>query len=160
MKHVARFTYHEGDWFAVPLRPSGYGVGLIARASRKGVLFGYFFGPRHQELPLVPEARRLTPKQAILVCRFGDLGLLRGDWPILGPMKDFVRAEWPMPPFVRYSHLSGDPWFLVEYSEDDLFTPVSETRVVGAVSGLPEDVVSGYGAIEEKLLKILESPSD
>jgi hypothetical protein len=154
-RHATKVNYREGDLFAVPLKPSGYATGLIARTSKKGVLFGYFFGPRHAKPPLLVEVQHLLPKQAVLLRRFGDLGLLQGDWPILGAMSEFTRAAWPMPLFVRYSHLSGKPWFLVEYSEDDLLTPISETRVVAAVPSLPEDVVSGFAAVEVRLAQLL-----
>jgi hypothetical protein len=36
----------EGDLFAVPLRDGGYGIGVVARVGRRGVLVGYFFGRR------------------------------------------------------------------------------------------------------------------
>ncbi len=28
-------SYHEGDWFTVPLRRAGYAVGLVARLSEE-----------------------------------------------------------------------------------------------------------------------------
>lgn len=40
-------NYREGSRFAVPLRQGGYAVGLVARVNPRGVLLGYFFGPRH-----------------------------------------------------------------------------------------------------------------
>jgi hypothetical protein len=36
---------------AFPLRSSRFGLGIVARANRNGVLLGYFFGPAHDELP-------------------------------------------------------------------------------------------------------------
>ena len=40
---MATVRYREGDWFAVPLRDGGFGVGVIARANPKAALLGYFW---------------------------------------------------------------------------------------------------------------------
>ena len=74
----------EGDWFAVPLRTDGFAVGVVARAGTGGVLLGYFFGPRRQAQAGIDDVRHLRPEQAVLVGRFGHLGLTGGTWPLLG----------------------------------------------------------------------------
>ncbi len=52
MKNVNQnLPYQEGDWFAVPLRSGGYGVGLVARAPGNGIVLGCFFGTRYDTLP-------------------------------------------------------------------------------------------------------------
>jgi hypothetical protein len=89
--------YSEGSAFVVPLRSGGYARGVVARAAPKGkVLFGYFFGPI---LASQDEATLdgLRPTDAILRVRFGDLGLVQGDWPTLGFIPGWRRSEWPMP---------------------------------------------------------------
>jgi hypothetical protein len=40
--------YPEGDWFVVPLRRSGFAVGMIIRANPKAALLGCLFGPRRE----------------------------------------------------------------------------------------------------------------
>lgn len=77
-------SYRVGDWFAVPLREAGFGAGLIARAHHDGVLLGYFFGPKRDDVPLLADLDSLTPNEAVTVRRFGHLALTRGSWPNLG----------------------------------------------------------------------------
>jgi hypothetical protein len=73
-------TYREGDWFAVPLRAGGFAAVIVARAmpGREGVLLGYFFGPRRDRVPTLDELSALSASDAVLVERFGDLGILDG----------------------------------------------------------------------------------
>jgi hypothetical protein len=150
-----KLPYKEGDWFAVPLENGGYGVGLIARSKPGGrILLGYFFGPRREHLPSLNDVQGLTVKDAILVRRFGDLGLYNKEWPIIGPSASWNRKIWPMPSFVREDVVSGETT-LIDYSEDDL-TEVSERP--GSPDDLhryPEDGLSGYGAIGIKLTDLL-----
>ena len=81
--------YKEGDLFAVPLPDGGYAIGIVARAARKrnkGILLGYFFGSRRSEIPSIHELTTLTPKDAVYVCRLGDLGLFNGTWSVIGQL--------------------------------------------------------------------------
>ncbi|NJL30027.1 MAG: hypothetical protein HC897_20100 [Thermoanaerobaculia bacterium] len=111
--------YEEGHWFAVPLPTSGFAVGLVARASKRGqVLLGYFFGGRFHALPLVEDLESLTLDSALLVARFGDLALLNFEWPILGKTQTWRRNQWPMPPFVSRDPLTDKVW-QIEYADDD-----------------------------------------
>jgi hypothetical protein len=130
-------------------------VGLIARSKPGGrILLGYFFGPRREHLPSLNDVQGLTVKDAILVRRFGDLGLYNKEWPIIGPSASWNRKIWPMPSFVREDVVSGETT-LIDYSEDDL-TEVSERP--GSPDDLhryPEDGLSGYGAIGIKLTDLL-----
>jgi immunity protein 26 of polymorphic toxin system len=75
--------YREGDWFAVPLRDNAYGVGLAARVDGKGGVLGYFFGPRRTELPDLSELAALSAGDSVLVRQFGDLSLLKREWPVI-----------------------------------------------------------------------------
>jgi hypothetical protein len=49
---MRRIKYYEGQWFAIPLRTGGYGLGVVVRGGNKtkGGL-GYFFGPRYDSIP-------------------------------------------------------------------------------------------------------------
>jgi len=96
----------EGDWIAVPLRGGGYATGVIARM--KGMqLFGYFFGPKRDDVPQLGELSGLGPDDAVLVGAFGGLGLKGGDWPVLGRFGNWDRADWPFPSLVRYEELTA-----------------------------------------------------
>ena len=90
---MAKVKYGEGDWFAVPLIDGGFAVGLIARANPSGVLLGYFFGPQRSEVPAVEGIAGLRPGDAVLVRKFGHLGIVQGKWPLLGRLDGWDRRE-------------------------------------------------------------------
>lgn len=139
----------EGDWFAVPLREGGYAVGVVARANPKGVLLGYFFGPRRSETPELEDVANLKPADAVLVRKFGDLGLIQGRWPILGQLDGWDRTRWPMPVFVRYEELM-DRYFHVFYDADDPNKVIREEQVESAANehGAKDGLMgSGYTEI-------------
>ncbi len=43
----------------------------------------------------------IRPENAILSVMFGDLGLINGEWDIIGQLPNWQRGEWAMPDFVR-----------------------------------------------------------
>jgi hypothetical protein len=146
----------EGDHFAVPLREQGYANGVIARLSPKGgVVLAYFFGPRTVTLPDESLARAARPEDAVMVARVGDLGLYRGEWPIIYRHSAWDREKWPMPRFVRRDAVSGD-LRLIDYDDND---PATE---IGLQIGQPEDARSfpdsallGAGFVEITLTQLL-----
>jgi hypothetical protein len=142
--------YAEGDWFAVPLRGGGFGVGLAARAQPKqhGVVLGYFFGPVFAEPPSITELVGLTAATATLVQKFGDLRLIDGTWPVIGRVDRWERDHWPMPPFQRYEELTGRTMRVI-CDDDDANVVVSELQVsADEDEGLPSDGMLGAGAVE------------
>jgi hypothetical protein len=151
-------AYSEGTVFLVPLKNGGYCRGVVARTGPEGqVLFGYFFGPR---LISAGNAERgdLEPSQAILRARFGDLGLINSEWQILGSVPQWRRTQWPIPDFVRRDLLGRKKPVRVRYADDNPSRIESETPVQEEeVAGLAADSMSGYGAIEIKLTKLLGS---
>lgn len=96
-----KLSYKEGTWFGVPLHDGGYSVGLVARADGRGSILGYFFGSEQRNLITLDDVTAFGPEDAVLVTVFGDLGLLKGVWPIIGQAKDWSRSDWPMPLFGR-----------------------------------------------------------
>lgn len=141
-----KLPYREGSWFALPLRQGGFAVGVVARAGSEGkVILGYFFGPRRTSVPTIAEVENLMPSSAIHVVRFGDLSLMRGEWPILGESTSWKRADWPMPPFVRRSDLSRNAW-RVHYSDSDP-NSIDREEPEPYESTLGRDSVSGSGAV-------------
>jgi hypothetical protein len=152
---MATPRYREGDWFAIPLRESGYAVGIVARANPKGVLLGYFFGPRREAKPSLDDVVALRPSRATLVGKFGHLGLTGGTWPILGRAEAWVRSEWPMPVFVRYEELTGRS-FNVFYDPDDPNKFSREEQISpGRAEQGPKDGLMGAGAVERILTSLL-----
>ncbi len=114
---------------------------------------GYFFGPCLSSAKGVILSD-LDPANAILRIRFGALGLRNGEWPIVGVVPDWIRSEWPMPDFARRDPLGRMKPRLVRYSDDDPSRREAE-YAIDDDSGLPTDSLSGYGAVEIKLTKLL-----
>lgn len=150
MKHL---PYSEGSVFLVPLRKGGFARGVVARSTDIGkVLLGYFFGPRlaSAEAALTD----LSPANAVLRLRFGDLGLVNGEWQVVGRLPIWDRSEWPMPDFVRRDPLGRLKPRLVRYSDEDP-SHIDAEFVIDDDAGLATDSMSGYGAVEIKLTKLL-----
>lgn len=158
MKRVKRnLPYQEGDWFAVPLQSGGYCIGLAARAPGNGVVLGYFFGLRCEELPKEEHTKGLSRADAILVTLFSDIGLVQGHWPIISQLSQWDQDEWPLPAFGRILEFEGQEiaW-RVEYSSADLVNVVRETRTTPEqIRHLPKTGLWGHLALEEYLTKLL-----
>jgi hypothetical protein len=151
---MTRVRYSEGDWFAVPLRDHTFATGVVARASRDGVLLGYFFGPRTAVVPTIVDVESLTPADAALVGMFGHLGLRGGSWPIIGRRQGWDRDRWPMPVFARYEELTGR-WFKSYYDPDDPNRLVREVAVAPSEAvGKPRDGLMGAGYVEIALTRL------
>ena len=145
-------SYTEGSVFLVPLRKGGYARGVIARSDPKGaVLFGYFFGPRLASGDAAT-SDDLDPTNATLRVMFGALGLRNGEWLILGKVPNWNRSAWPMPDFARRP--PGMKARLVRYSDTDP-TYIEAEYPIEDDSRLATDSLSGYGAVEIKLTKLL-----
>jgi Immunity protein 26 len=149
----ARKSYQEGDWFAVPLRNGGYAIGLIARGDGKGIVLGYFFGPRREHVPSLDSVKILRRDQATLVTRFGDPGLRSGYWPIIGRAECWRREEWPLPLFARIDMTAQRAW-VSRYDEETLRCVDERTIDIMTAKNYPADLLSGYGAVEIKLTRL------
>ncbi len=150
-----KLPYSEGSIFRVPLRDGDAARGVVARTNRQGkVLFGYFFGPRLSPSATI-SSDDLRPAKAILQARFGDLGLINGEWTIHGQVPDWNRSDWPMPDFVTRDPLGMKKPLLVRYSDADP-NRVEARYEIADDHGLATNSLSGYGAIEIKLTKLLE----
>lgn len=152
-----KLPYREGDVIAVPLRDGGYAVGVAARLNGKGAVVGYFFGQRYGDVPDLDEIGELNREEAVLIQTLGDLGLIRGTWPVIGQLPGWRREEWPMPVFGRREELTGR-CFRVEYPDGD---PNGRPREVPISSEecdhLPEDGAAGFGFIEARLTRLLST---
>lgn len=149
-----RVRYKEGDVFLVPLLAGGFGIGVVARKGYRGVTLGYFFG---SNLGIRPEnVPALDPEQAVLISRFGDLGLLRGQWVIAGKVPEWRPEEWPLPRFVGSG--VGDNCTLFTYDEEDLVSIVSmESAPASEAIHYYLDSLLGYKALEVVLTRRLDS---
>lgn len=135
----------EGDIVAVPLPSHGWAVGVVARADGKGICFGYFFGPRLNEIPDPNSLGSLDSDAADYVHMFGDLGILKNKWSIIGRVEPWDRNQWPMALF----HAGGS--IVVRYDEYSL-EEVGRMKVSSQeCDGLPVDGLGGSGFIEDKL---------
>ncbi|MCC6434838.1 MAG: immunity 26/phosphotriesterase HocA family protein [Acidimicrobiales bacterium] len=150
-----RLPYGDGDWFAVPLRDdAGFAVGVVARHDRRGGVIGYFFQERFAEVPSLESLPALQARDAVRVMRFGDLGLIKSQWPILGRRNDWSAEDWPMPAFGRREPTGRA--FRVIYSPDDLRGPIAEEPIPDdECDQLPRDALSGAGAVERVLTALL-----
>ena len=152
---LPKVSYREGDWFAVPLRDGGFAVGLIARANSGGALLGYFFGPLRPEVPQLHDIADLRHGDAVLVRKFGHLGIRHGSWPLLGRLDGWDRRDWPTPVFVRYEELTGRS-FRVFYDDDDPNKVLREEQVPpGQAEQAPKDGLMGAGFAEAALTRLL-----
>lgn len=153
-----KVTYKSGTWFLVPLRNGGFARGVVVRFDGKGTVFGYFFGPKQDCAAGDVIPTDLKPGDAVLVCRFGDLGLIskkgwRGNWTVIGDDPRFRCQDWPVPPLARV--VDGACW-LSEYDPDNLKF-VREWKGDPSVIGrYPRDGLLGSGAVELVLTKLLQ----
>ena len=146
----------EGTWFAVPLKTKGYGVGVVSRTTLGGgIVLAYFFGELYGNVPSLPDLKNLEPSDAIWVVRAGDLGLIKGAWPVIGIDPHWRRGGWGVPVFVRRDDLSRKAWS-VQYSNDDVNLVESETPI-DYEAALERDSVFGAGAVEVVLTRLLSS---
>jgi hypothetical protein len=149
MKH----SYTEGTWFAIPLRKGGYGVGIVAR-ERGGCILTYCFGPCREAVPRLSEISRLQSITAITVLRAGDLGLVRGKWPVIGNATFWNRLDWPMPVFIRREILPPFRNWRIHYSDNDPSELIKQELEPAERLDLPNDGLSGSGAVE--IMKLLD----
>jgi hypothetical protein len=151
-----KLPYSEGTIFLVPLRNGGFARGVAARVDPKGkILLGCFFGPRF-DTKTAASVGDLHPATSLLCVRFGALGLQNGTWPILGQVSNWKRAEWLMPDFVRRDPLGKGKVRLVHYSDNDP-SHIESEHPIDNDPELQTDSLSGYGMVEIKLTKLLES---
>jgi Immunity protein 26 len=118
-------------------------------------VFSYFFGPRRAHVPDLAELKNLRASDAILVRQFGDLGLLEGEWPVIGRLENWRMEDWPLPDFGHVDNMTGKAW-RVRYPDD--LSGLGQ-RIPGSseeAKALPPDVLSGSGALEIHLAKAIE----
>jgi hypothetical protein len=156
----SKVRYNEGQWFLVPLLDEGYALGIIVRGNYKtrGGL-GYFFGPRYSNIPDESVTWNPKPSEALIVTWFGDLGIIRGEWPLLLSTRPFRREDWPIPMFRRIDALDPDRRYRIVYDQEDNGTGTTyrkERAQAEDVKDLLDDGLYGYGAVQIVLTKLLK----
>lgn len=149
-----KVLYKEGDWFSVPLNTGGYGLGIVARSNGKGIVLGYFFGPKRENSTVERNTLDLMPSDAIMIIQFGDLGLIRGEWQVISHSPTFSRDKWPLPSFARIDVISNKVR-RIDYDEDTLYEEKEQVISFETAKSLPRDGLWGYRAVEQQLAKIL-----
>jgi Immunity protein 26 len=151
-----QFNYTEGTCFLVPLREGGYARGVVARMNGNGIVFGYFFGPKLEKKEDGRIDSTLRPTNAIVSSKFGGLGLLKGEWPVIGKIEPWIRADWPLPPLFRADE-RAQIGFISHYDDNSLRCVREEKIKLGKIdtSKFPEDSLWGYGAAEIHLTKLI-----
>lgn len=140
----------------MPLEAGGYGVGVVARAAPKGkILLAYLFGPKRIAVPSLAQVEGLKPKDAALKIMVGDLGLIRGSWPIIGRSDSWQRSEWPIPVFVMREPLGRRRAWLVYYADDDPSRRVGMELAPPETTGMESDSCYGFRAAEVVLTQVL-----
>jgi len=153
MGRRTKVNYVQGTCFLVPLRGGGYARGVVARLNGKGLVFGYFFGPK-LDSPKEATIRGLDPCKAAFVCEFGDLSLINEEWVQLGQVENWKTDDWPMPPLIRVDEFAGRA-FLSHY-DDRTFRCIEEEEVSPTlVDQYVHDGMWGAGAVEIRLTKLL-----
>jgi hypothetical protein len=151
-----KLPYKEGDWFAVPMDNATWALGMAARVSRGGGVLGYFFGPRRLEVPAAGETRGLNANNPIDICKFGDIGPINGEWPVIHQTDDWRRDQWPMPAFGRVDLVDPRIGYRSIYRDDSIEGLVTETRVTAEEArSLPYDCSYGYLALIDHLQRLL-----
>lgn len=149
-KHLIR-NYEEGDAFVLPIKNGGYVIGIAARvALNGGYVLTYFFGPRRQTPPMLSELVGFSPSAALTVARCSDLGLVTGEWQVIGHLPNWNREDWPIPKFIR-RHPTNEWAYLVEYVHDRKLKEHSAVRCDPNITGYPEDGAWGYVYAQNKL---------
>jgi len=146
--------YREGDWFGVPLKTGGWGIGIIVRKGRGHSILAYFFGPPRRELPQDTQVLdHLHHSQAVYRARPGIVGLRMGTWPILGRHENGSRDLFPNPWFGWVD--AGGTHAMRERYNDDVSDSIREPCSIEEAFELPEECIPGNEAVEWILAEIL-----
>lgn len=145
----------EGTVFLVPLRDSGYAIGVLARADGNGQCFGYFFGPRVEGKDEV-EIASLAVENALLIGKFGDLEIIRGNWEPIGRVSNWEGDRWKLLPLARIDHDADKAW-LCTY-DDELNCTKEIVISTDDVGKHPYDRLMGAGSVEIRLTKLISKP--
>lgn len=151
----AKINYSEGDIISIPLQDNSgrFARGIVARLDGKGGVFGYFFQPIDEKLDV---DTNIQPSKAMLVGLFGDLGLIKNQWKVIGKVNPWHRDEWPLPPLLRIDKIDKVA-YLTEYDQETLrFGPERKFNLDEInPADYYEDGVMGSGFVEKRLTRLI-----
>ena len=145
----------EGSVFLVPLRDIGFATGVLARANGVGQCFGYFFGPRVDSSDEV-QISSLAIENALLIGKFGDLEIIRGNWKIIGDIPNWESDRWELLPLARIDRDADKAW-LCTYDDELNCTRETSISLVEAEKH-SYDRLMGAGSVEIRLTKLISTP--
>jgi len=120
----------------------------------KGIVLGYFFGPRRDSLPNLDHVRGLRAEDSITIAMFGHLGLTEETWTIIGRRPDWHPDAWPVPAFGRIDVFGEKAW-RVRYHDPSLAWLADERIGLDEAHMLPRDGLLGSGAMESRISRLL-----
>ena len=150
-----KIKYQEGDVIAVPLQNGGYATGLVARTNSKGVVFGYFFGPKLNAISDISVNSKFQPEDAILVSQFGDNSVHGKSWSIVGNLPNYSPDIWKLPFFYRQA--MGDNYYTITEYNDQLDC-IKEWKVQlddPSLKNMLSDGLMGSVLLQIKLTRLL-----
>lgn len=106
---VTNSSYSEGDFFAVPLKTGGYGIGIAVCLGPRGSVVARFFAPVRDSVPELSEIEHFTENDSVYVEHFSGEALQDGSWQIIGKLPDWDSYEWPIPKFGWFQPFSDKP---------------------------------------------------
>lgn len=141
--------YALGDWFAIPLGDGSFLPARVARWDGRNTIAAYLFAPAVTAPPPLSMLQGVTAAGAFSYIILSDLGLRRGEWPVIGGAGDFVGRDWPIGEFERVIDVPGREAVheAVRYADDNPNHALSVRRLSHAEwDRLPIDGLSGYQA--------------
>jgi Immunity protein 26 len=142
--------FKEGTCFIVPLQNGQFARGIASRVDGEAGAMGYFFGPPLKNAKDAVFDTSIRPKNTVLTGRFSILGMLLGEWPILGTLPGWNREEWPLPLF--YREISGvGTKYLTKYTEDLKVIGEYKLTTTEMPDNVCDDGSMGYGYVEAVL---------
>jgi Immunity protein 26 len=160
MKRPYKQQYEEGDCFKVNLPKNKSAIGLVARGnSKKGGMLAYFYLDEFVNENLDESIDNLKASDSIAIWKVGDLGMINGEWKVIGKRSKWDRNDFPMPKCVREDVFQPGWGWIVQYSEDDMLESTSETRIElkENMEDFIRDGILGYGLAEELLSDIVDA---
>ncbi len=144
--------YSVGDIFKIPLNDKYLAIGVILRANFKGSVLGYFFLINNKKTFDVTQVD-FDKSKIVLKCMFGDLGLNKGRWPVIGNIgRDHEMFKIPIKGFYRFDD-EDVKYYISQYDENLKFLSENKVSKIHNLNDYIEDSSYGYGLVEKVLVK-------
>jgi len=102
------------------------------------------------------EVGSLAVENALLIGKFGDLEIIRGNWETIGQISDWESERWELLPLARIDYDADKAW-LCAY--DDELNCTKEIAIsTGEAEKYPYDRLMGAGSVEIRLTKLISKP--